>query len=89
MSDQQDLSQHEIEEIEHTRETRLDPDNRPENAEVDNSDRKFDADRGHFTDAEEYDDGEPPKFSDAEDPNNPDSEANQANQEWTASQEED
>jgi hypothetical protein len=89
MSSQQDLSQQEIEEIENTREKRLEPDNRPENAEVDNSERTFDTERGHFTDADEYDDSEPPRFSDAEDPNNPDSDANPANQEWTASHEED
>jgi hypothetical protein len=54
------------------RERRLDPDNRPDNAEVNNSDRTFDHERGQFTDSEEYDDSEPPPFSDPEDPNNPD-----------------
>jgi hypothetical protein len=54
------------------RERRLDPDNRPDNAEVNNSDRTFDHGRGQFTDSEEYDDSEPPQFSDPEDPNNPD-----------------
>jgi len=72
MSSDQQLPQPEIEEIEQARERRLDPENRPENAEVDNSDRTFDTQRGHFTDAEEYDDSEPPQFSDPEDPNNPD-----------------
>jgi hypothetical protein len=54
------------------RERRLDPDNRPDNAEDDNSDRTFDHERGQFTDSEQYDDTEPPRFSDPEDPNNPD-----------------
>lgn len=40
-------------EIERTREERLDPDNRPENAEVDNTGREFDAARGEFTDTAE------------------------------------
>ena len=75
-----EIPQERVEEIEQTREQRLDPENRMENAEVDNSDRTFDSQRGHFTDSEEYDESEPPQFSDPEDPNNPD---------WTASQEED
>ena len=80
-----------VEEIEQTRENRLDPDHRPENAEVDNTDRSFDSERGHFTDSQEYDESEPPQFTDAEDPNNPDFQGgdNPANQEWTASHEED
>ena len=61
-------------EIEEEREKRLDPDNRPDGAEVDNTDRTFDVDRGQFTDAEDYDDSEPAPFSDPEDPNNPDNE---------------
>ena len=59
-------------EIEEERKRRLDPENRPEGAEVDNTDRTFDHDRGKFTDSEDYDDSEPPQFSDPEDPNNPD-----------------
>ena len=87
-----------VDEIEQTREQRLDPENRMENAEVDNSDRTFDPQRGHFTDAEEYDESEPPRFSDPEDPNNPDNRpdtdtpsdpGNPANPDWTASHEED
>jgi hypothetical protein len=58
--------------IEAEREERLDPANRPENAEIDNTDRTFDHDRGAFTDSEGYDASEPPKYSDPEDPNNPD-----------------
>ena len=48
----QDLSEEEIDEIEAEREERLDPDNRPENAEVDNTDRDFDTTTGQFTDHE-------------------------------------
>ncbi|MET1061110.1 MAG: hypothetical protein ABWX84_16030 [Nocardioides sp.] len=48
----QDLSEEEIGEIEAEREKRLDPDNRPENAEVDNTDRDFDTTTGQFTDHE-------------------------------------
>jgi hypothetical protein len=58
--------------IDAERERRLDADNRPQGAEVDNTDRTFDHDRGQFTDSEDYDDSEAPKFSDPEDPNNPD-----------------
>lgn len=59
-------------EIEAERERRLDPDNRPDDAEVDNTDRTFDSERGQFTDSEDYDASEPPPFSDPENPNNPD-----------------
>ena len=58
--------------IEEDRKERLDPANRPDGAEVDNTDRTFDQTRGQFTDAEDYDDSEPPPFSDPENPNNPD-----------------
>ena len=51
------------EEIEEEREQRLDPDNRPDNVEVDNTDRDFDAKKGMFTDAEGYDEAEE-KFPD-------------------------
>ena len=46
-------------EIERDREERLDPDNRPDDAEVDNTDREFDAKKGMFTDSEGYDQAEP------------------------------
>ena len=59
------------EEIEAERQQRLDPENRPENAEVDNTQRTFDHERGQFTDSETFDQAEP-RFSDPEDPNNPD-----------------
>lgn len=58
--------------IEQERKERLDPDNRPEGAEVDNTEREFDVDRGQFKDADDYDDSEPPPFSDPEDPNKSD-----------------
>ena len=50
--DGQELSQEQVDEIEAEREERLDPDNRPENAEVDNTDRDFDTTTGQFTDHE-------------------------------------
>jgi hypothetical protein len=62
-------------EVEEEREKRLDPDNRPENAEIDNTTRDFDVERGMFTDNDDYNEDEPVPFSDPEDPNNPDSEA--------------
>jgi hypothetical protein len=45
-------------EIEQERQERLDPENRPEHAEVDNSDREFDAEKGMYTDSEEYEQAE-------------------------------
>jgi len=48
-----DVSEEEQAEIEQTREERLDPENRPESAEVDNTDRTFDPERGEFTDQSE------------------------------------
>ncbi|HYF71856.1 MAG TPA: hypothetical protein VD864_03490 [Nocardioides sp.] len=47
------------EEIEAERRERLDPENRPEQAEVDNTDRDFDVERGMFTDSEGYEEAEP------------------------------
>jgi hypothetical protein len=47
------------EEIEAERQERLAPDNRPEDAEVDNSDREFDAEKGMYTDSEGYEQAEP------------------------------
>jgi hypothetical protein len=46
------------EEIEAEREERLDPENRPDHAEVDNSERDFDAEKGMFTDSEGYEQAE-------------------------------
>lgn len=56
-------------EIEQEREERLNPENRPDNAEVDNTQRDFDVDRGLFTDSEDYDESEPAPYVDPEDPN--------------------
>lgn len=47
-------SDEEIAQIEHERQERLAPDNRPPNAEVDNTERTFDTEAGMFTDAEGY-----------------------------------
>jgi len=43
-----------VEAIERDRTDRLDPGNRPESAEVDNTDRTFDPETGMFTDSEGY-----------------------------------
>lgn len=48
------------EEMEEERQRRLDPDNRPEAAEVDNTQRDFDVDAGKFTDRDDYDESETP-----------------------------
>ena len=48
----------EKEEIEEERQRRLDPENRPDNAEVDNTERDFDAKKGKFTDSEDYEQAE-------------------------------
>lgn len=50
-----------VEEIEAERQKRLDPENRPDDAEVDNSDRDFDMEKGMYTDAEGYEQA-PKKF---------------------------
>ena len=42
---------------------RLDPENRPDNVEIDNTDRDFDSEKGMFTDAEGYDSADS-KFDD-------------------------
>jgi len=46
------------EEIEQERQERLDPDNRPDDVEVDNTDREFDAEKGMYTDSEGYEQAE-------------------------------
>ncbi len=63
--------------IEEERERRLDPDNRPEGAEVDNTQRDFDVERGRFTDSEDYNPSEPAPYRDPEDPNNADNDADE------------
>jgi hypothetical protein len=49
-----------IEEIERERAERLDPENRPDDAEVDNTQRTFDSGAGKFTDADDYDESDRP-----------------------------
>ena len=56
-------------EMEEVRQERLDPDNRPDGAEVDNTGRTFDHERGQFTDSDDYDESEPAPFKDPENPN--------------------
>jgi len=65
-------------EMEQVREERLAPENRPDGAEVDNTDRTFDTDRGMFTDNEDYAEDAPAPFSDPEDPNNPDNQSDES-----------
>ena len=48
-----DLTDEQKQQIEKEREERLDADNRPDDAEVDNTDRTFDTTKGQFTDSEE------------------------------------
>ena len=57
----------EIQEIEEERERRLDADNRPDDAEVDNTPRTFDAAAGRFTDSDDYDESERPYATGEED----------------------
>jgi hypothetical protein len=56
----------EVREIEDERERRLDPDNRPDDAEVDNTERTFDSDTGRFTDSEAYDESAPAPYADSD-----------------------
>ncbi len=69
--------------MEEEREERLDPDNRPEGAEVDNTEREFDVDRGQFKDSDDYDESEPAPFSDPEDPNNADNDGDDSSDDST------
>lgn len=55
-------------EMEEERDRRLDPENRPDGAEIDNTDRDFDVDKGMFTDSEAYEKVDP-EYKDPEDPN--------------------
>ncbi len=52
LPDAADVSQEELDEIEAERKERTSPENRPEGAEVDNTDREFDPVQGQFTDSE-------------------------------------
>ena len=55
-----DVPEETIEEIERERAERLDPENRPDDAEVDNSQRTFDSGAGLYTDNPDYDESERP-----------------------------
>lgn len=59
VGDMPDVSAEEREQIEAERRHRLDPANRPDNAEVDNTDRDFDVVHGRFTDSEPPEQGDP------------------------------
>ena len=52
LPDAEDISQEELDEIEAERQERTAPENRPEGAEVDNTERDFDPVQGQFTDSE-------------------------------------
>ena len=52
---EQSLEDVDVEQVEREREERLDPDNRPDGAEVDNTGRDFDPEVGLFTDSDGYD----------------------------------
>ena len=56
----------EVQAIEDERERRLDADNRPDHAEVDNTHRDFDSSVGMFTDSDDYD-GADQRYAPAED----------------------
>ena len=55
LPDPDDVPPETIEELEAEREERLDPENRPDNAEIDNTDRTFDSGSGRFTDDPDHD----------------------------------
>jgi hypothetical protein len=55
---EEDVPPETLETIERERAERLDPSNRPDTAEVDNSQRTFDAEVGKFTDSDDYDESD-------------------------------
>jgi hypothetical protein len=57
----------EVQEIEEDRKRRLDPDSRPEGAEVDNTQRTFDTDTGLFTDSDDHDPDGPAPYAGSDD----------------------
>lgn len=65
LPDADDVPAETLEQIEQERSERLDPDNRPDGAEVDNTDRTFDSEAGMFTDNPDYDEDDRP-FASAE-----------------------
>jgi hypothetical protein len=62
----EEWTQEELDQLEKERAEILDPDNRPENAEIDNTGRTFDSERGDFVD--QLDGEEPPGGEDSDDP---------------------
>jgi hypothetical protein len=58
LSTQPGADPEEAEEIEKERQERLDPDNRPDDVEVDNTDRDFDVEKGMYTDSDGYEQAE-------------------------------
>jgi hypothetical protein len=57
---EEEISEEEVARIEEERRQRLADENRPEGAEIDNSDRDFDSEAGKFTDSPGYDPGDKP-----------------------------
>jgi hypothetical protein len=57
---QDDVPEETLEEIERERAERLDPANRPDDTEVDNTGRTFDSGAGMYTDNPEYDESDRP-----------------------------
>jgi len=54
------------EDLERERQERLDPDNRPDGVQVDNTDRTFDPEAGMFTDKPEHSEADRPYSADDE-----------------------
>lgn len=59
LPDPDEVSDQEKEELEQDRQQRLDPDSRPDSAEVDNTDRTFDPETGLFTDNPDHSEADP------------------------------
>jgi len=55
LPDEDDVPEETLEDIQGDRKERLDPDNRPDGAEIDNTPRTFDSGAGMFTDNPDYD----------------------------------
>ena len=64
LPDEDEVPDETIEEIDTERAERLDPDNRPDGAEVDNTQRTFDSGAGMFTDNPDYDENHRPYAAD-------------------------
>ena len=60
LPDPDEVSDQEKEELEQDRQQRLDPDSRPDSAEVDNTDRDFDPEAGLFTDNPDHTEADRP-----------------------------